>query len=303
VRDNHAVALTRVEPSCVVTDLQTATRGPSPELAASAAATALAAADRAGVEIRLLDSVAEFEAASSLVGRIWSDDDPKAPAALLRALSHAGNFVAGALSDSGLVGVSIGFFGRKGEDLHLHSHITGVDPRLQNRSLGFALKQFQRSWALEQGASTVRWTADPLVRRNLHFNLCKLGATVLDYHPDFYGPLLDGVNGAGESDRVVLNWELASLRAVEAAVRPQVEPVRRGAVVVEPGADGFPVTTRSDAETLLVWIPDDIVSLRKADPRQADAWREAVRGALGAALADGYRGEAITRDGWLLLTR
>jgi predicted GNAT superfamily acetyltransferase len=303
VRDNHAVALTRVEPSCGVTDLQTATSRPSPELAASAAATALAAADRAGVDIRLLDSVAEFEAASSLVGRIWSDDDPKAPAALLRALSHAGNFVAGAFSDSELVGVSIGFFGRDGDDLHLHSHITGVDPRLQNRSLGFALKQFQRAWALEHGASTVRWTADPLVRRNLYFNLRKLGATVLDYHPDFYGPLLDGVNGAGESDRVVLHWELASLRAVEAAVRPPAEPVRRGAVVVEPGADGFPVATPSDAETLLVWIPDDIVSLRTADPRQADAWRETVRAALGGALAAGYRGEAITRDGWLLLSR
>ena len=99
------------------------------------------------------------------------------------------------------------------DHLHLHSHITGVDPRLQNRSLGFALKQFQRSWALAHGTSSIRWTADPLVRRNLYFNLCKLGATVVDYYPDFYGPLLDGVNGAGESDRVLLHWELASPRA------------------------------------------------------------------------------------------
>ena len=128
--------------------------------------------------------------------RLPERDDPKAPAALLRALSHAGNFVAGAFAEGELVGVSIAFFGREGDDLHVHSHITGVDPRLQNRSLGFALKQFQRSWALEHGASSVRWTADPLVRRNLYFNLCKLGATVVDYHPDFYGPLLDGVNGA-----------------------------------------------------------------------------------------------------------
>lgn len=303
MRADHAVTTTRVEPSCGVTDLQTAATRLSPELTASAAATALAAADRGGVEIRLLDSVAEFDAASTLVGRVWSDDDPKAPAALLRALSHAGNFVAGAFAEGELVGVSIAFFGREGDDLHVHSHITGVDPRLQNRSLGFALKQFQRSWALEHGASSVRWTADPLVRRNLYFNLCKLGATVVDYHPDFYGPLLDGVNGAGESDRVVLHWELGSRRAIEAAAGPPVEPARRGAVIVEPGADGFPLATPSDAETLLVWIPDDIVSLRTSDPGQADAWREAVRAALGAALADGYRGEAITRDGWLLLTR
>lgn len=287
-------------------DLQTATSTYSPELAAGATATALSAADRAGVEIRLLDSVAEFEAASQLVGRIWSDDDPKAPAALLRALSHAGNFVAGAFSDFDLVGVSIAFFGQDGDPphRHLHSHITGVDPRLQNKSLGFALKQFQRSWALEHSTPIIRWTADPLVRRNLYFNLCKLGARVVDYYPDFYGPLLDGVNGDGASDRVLLEWELTSPRAIEAADHPPLEAVvRPGAVVVSPGADGSPVVASARADTLLVSIPDDIVGLRSSDPGQADAWREAVREAVGGALADGYRGDAITRDGWLLLTR
>jgi predicted GNAT superfamily acetyltransferase len=287
-----------------LTDLQTVTSKHSAELAATAAATALSAAGRAGVEIRLLESVAEFEAASRLVGYVWSDEDPKAPAALLRALAHAGNFVAGAFNETELVGISIAFFGQDGGHFHLHSHITGVDPRLQNRSLGFALKQFQRSWALAQGTSSIRWTADPLVRRNLYFNLCKLGATVVDYYPDFYGPLLDGVNGDGASDRVVLDWDLASPRAVEAANEPPLEAVvRPGAVVLSPGADGFPVVTPAQAETLLVAIPDDIVALRRSDPRQADAWREAVREVAGAALADGYRGEAITRDGWLLLNR
>ena len=285
-------------------DLQTATSKHAPELTAGAAATALSAASHAGVEIRLLDSVAEFEAASRLIDHIWSDDDPKAPAALLRALSHAGNFVAGAFSEADLVGVSIAFFGQDGDHMHLHSHITGIDPRLQNKSLGFALKQFQRSWALAHGATSIRWTADPLVRRNLYFNLCKLGATIVDYYPDFYGPLLDGVNGDGASDRVLLHWELGSPRAVEAADQPPLEAVMRpGAVIVAPGTDGFPVAAPSRAETLLVSIPDDIVSLRSSDPGQAEAWREAVRGAVSSALADGYRGETITRDGWLLLTR
>lgn len=286
-----------------MTDLETAPTRLSPELAANAAATARSAADRAGVEIRLLDSVGEFEAASRLVAHIWSDDDPKAPATLLRALSHAGNFVAGAFGDGELVGVSIGFFGRDGDHFHLHSHITGIDPDLQNRSLGFALKQFQRSWALAHGASSIRWTADPLVRRNLYFNLCKLGATVIDYHPDFYGAVQDGVNGSGESDRVLLHWELASLRAVEAADQPPLEPMKRGTVVLEPGDDGSPVALPPGPDTLLVWIPDDIVSLRQSDPRESEAWREAVRQGISGALAVGYRGEAITRDGWLLLTR
>ena len=48
-------------------------------------------------------------------------------------------------SDGELVGVSFGFFGLDERELHLHSHITGVDRALQGRSLGFALKQFQRT--------------------------------------------------------------------------------------------------------------------------------------------------------------
>jgi predicted GNAT superfamily acetyltransferase len=293
-----------MEPSSGVTDLQTTTGKVPSDLSAGAAAAARAAADRAGVEIRLLESVAEFEAASRLVARIWSDDDPKAPAALLRALAHAGNFVAGAFSETELVGTSIGFFGQDGDELHLHSHITGVDPLLQNKAVGFALKQFQRSWALAHGASSVRWTADPLVRRNLFFNLCKLGATVVGYYPDFYGPLFDGVNGSGESDRVLLHWDLASPRVIEAADLLPLEPVvRPGAVIVAADTDGSPVAAQSEADRLLVWIPDDIVQLRQSDPPQAEAWREAVRLAIGGAVADGYHGESITRDGWLLLTR
>jgi predicted GNAT superfamily acetyltransferase len=116
--------------------------------------------------------------------------------------------------------------------------------------------------------------------------------------------LLDGVNGDGASDRVLLHWELASSRAVEAADQPPLEAVvRPGAVIVSPGTDGFPVAAPSRAETLLVSVPDDIVSLRSSDPGQAAAWREAVRVAVSGALADGYRCEVITRDGWLLLTR
>jgi predicted GNAT superfamily acetyltransferase len=103
---------------------------------------------------------------------------------------------------------------------------------------------------------------------------------------------------------VVLYWELASPRAVEAAAGHPLEPTAGpGAVVVEPGAGGIPVTAPSDAETLRIWIPDDIVGLRTSDPQQAEAWREVIRRAVSGALANGYRGEAITRDGWLLLTR
>jgi predicted GNAT superfamily acetyltransferase len=91
---------------------------------------------------------------------------------------------------------------------------------------------------------------------------------------------------------------------VQAADGRPVEPAAEsGATIVRPRADGFPDAELNDGEALLVWIPDDVVSLRQSDPAKAEAWRGAVRLAVSSALADGYRGEAITRDGWLVLSR
>jgi predicted GNAT superfamily acetyltransferase len=267
--------------------------------------TARAAAERAGVVVRPLEALAEFEAASELIGRIWNDEgEPKAPVNLLRALSHAGDFVAGAFRGTELVAISLGFFGLADSELHLHSHITGVAPDVQGRSLGFALKQFQRSWALERGARTIEWTADPLVRANVRFNLTKLGAAIVGYHENFYGLLTDGLNGTSESDRAVIRWDLTSDRSARAAAgeSDEVLPVE-GRVVLRAGADGSPASSAADGDVLLAWVPQDIVRLRREDAGLAAAWRRALREAIGPRLGEGYRAETITRDGWLVLTR
>jgi predicted GNAT superfamily acetyltransferase len=270
-----------------------------------AAAAARAAAARAGVVIRELETLAEFEAASALIGRIWSDEgEPKAPVNLLRALSHAGDFVAGAFRNGQLVGISLGFFGLADSELHLHSHITGIAPDVQGKSLGFALKQFQRSWALERGTHMIEWTADPLVRANVFFNLSKLGAAIVAYHENFYGQLQDGLNASSESDRVVIRWDLTSERSTQAAASaPEDAMPPSGQVVLKAGADGAPAAAACDAEVVLAWIPEDIVRAREQDAQLADAWRHALRAAIGPRLGEGFRGERITRDGWLVLTR
>lgn len=276
-----------------------------PEAREDAVDAARRAAERAGVVVRSLESLPELDACSSLIEHIWDDGEPKAPTTLLRALSHAGSFVAGAFADGELVGVSFGFYGVEESEVHLHSHITGVDPAFQSRSIGFALKQFQRSWALEHGISTIRWTADPLVRGNAYFNLVKLGATIVGYHDDFYGALRDRLNAGGESDRVVLRWELLSERSARAAGRRVAEPVLgEGSVILRAGDDGEPETAPDGhGDTLHAWLPTDIVKLREEQPEAARAWRRAARETVGRSLADGYRAETITRDGWLVLTR
>jgi predicted GNAT superfamily acetyltransferase len=276
-----------------------------PDVREHAAAAARRAAEHAGVVVRPLETVPELEAGSQLIERIWDDGEPKAPTTLLRALSHAGSFVAGAYYERELVGVSFGFFGIDGPEVHLHSHITGVAPAFQCRSVGFALKQFQRSWALARDLGTIEWTADPLVRGNAYFNLVKLGATIVGYHDDFYGPLRDRLNASEESDRVVIRWDLTSERSIEAADRRAVEPtLGEGTVVLQADPEGDPALgVHGEGETLHAWIPEDIVRLREERPERAHAWRHAARETVGRSLQNGYRAETMTRGGWLVLTR
>lgn len=277
-----------------------------PEILDDAAATARLAAERAGVVVRTLDTRAELDAASNLVEQIWQDGEPKAPVSLLRALVHAGSFVAGAYDDRELVGISFGFLSLDESELHLHSHITGIAPESRSRSLGFALKQFQRSWVLSRGMCTVQWTTDPLVRGNLFFNLVKLGAAIVSYHDDFYGPLRDRLNAGEQSDRVVVRWDLVSERVIRSMNGNATVPAPvEGTVILSEGAEGEPVTGggNGDRTTMRAWIPNDIVGMRELRPELAHAWRHAVRDTIGRELDSGYRAEQITRDGWLVLTR
>ncbi len=93
----------------------------------NAEAMARAVARDAGVEIRLLDSLPDLGTLSRLLDSIWlvpRGGSPQIPLEQLRAMAHAGNYVAGAYAGKRLVAGSVGFFGAPA-DRSLHSHITG----------------------------------------------------------------------------------------------------------------------------------------------------------------------------------
>ncbi|MDI1465690.1 GNAT family N-acetyltransferase [Catellatospora sp. KI3] len=268
---------------------------------------AAAAAARLRLEIRELTAVPAQHEAAELLRRIWHADtaDQLINRATLRALQHAGNYVAGAYRDGVLVAAAIAFFGSD----HLHSHITGVDPAAQSGGVGYALKQHQRAWCLARGITEVRWTFDPLVRRNAYVNLHKLGGRATAYLPDFYGEMNDGINTGEATDRLYLSWELLSAGA-QAAARGDVRDVdlavlraAGGAVLLDRGAaqEPRPAAVPLDGRPLLVAVPDDVVALRERDPAAAVAWRLPVREALCAALDAGYRITGMSRDGWYTL--
>jgi predicted GNAT superfamily acetyltransferase len=88
-------------------------------------------------QVRELTDRAAFEAAVVLFDEIWHPDPAARPvnADLLRALSKAGNYVAGAYDGDRLVGAAVGFFGPPAQRT-LHSHIAGAARAA--RGVGFA---------------------------------------------------------------------------------------------------------------------------------------------------------------------
>jgi predicted GNAT superfamily acetyltransferase len=268
-----------------------------------------AAALAAGVTMREAEALGELEDVVRLFATIWGRDaNPPVTVELLRALTKAGNYVGVAFDEGRLVGACVGFFHAPGEDA-LHSHIAGVEPTLDGRHVGLALKLHQRAWALRHGVSEIAWTFDPLVSRNAYFNVVKLGAQPDEYLHNFYGTMLDSINGNDDSDRLLVRWRLSSPEVV-AASRGRYTPasatdeLAAGATVgLDVSGDGAPLPGDLEGETVLVAVPRDIGALRASDPALAARWRLSVRETLAVLLADGARIDGFDRTGWYVVRR
>lgn len=275
----------------------------------AAAAQAQVVADQAGVRVCELHDLDAMRAAAALYGTVWRNDAGAAPASpeLMRALSHAGGYVAGAYRGDRLVAAGLAFHS-DGREADLHSHLAAVLPEAQGRDVGRALKLHQRSWALEHGLQTISWTYDPLLRRNAWFNLTKLGASVTGYLVNFYGPMQDAQNDGDESDRAVATWRLDAPEVVAAAGGTRLEVrvsdlLRDGARIGLQESDGAPAVSRVPARTpcVLVQIPVDLQGLRAAQPAMARRWRDVSRDVLEPLLAGRYLATGFTRSGWYIL--
>jgi predicted GNAT superfamily acetyltransferase len=265
------------------------------------------------VEITELSDLEDLQQLADLFALVWGHPgEPLIDVGTLKALAYSGNYVSGAFADGRLIGGLVGWLGGMPPDqLHLHSHVLGVLPGREARGLGFELKQHQRRWCLARGIKVMEWTTDPLVRRNVYFNLTKLGAQAPRYFASFYGEMLDGINKGEDSDRLLIRWQLDSERAEAAAAarlaEPDVEKLRGWGTtaLVFVGVAGEPVLEAegSEARVLICQVPEDIVALRHSNPAVARDWRVALRTALGGALERGYEITGATRSGWLVLEK
>lgn len=251
-------------------------------IAARAEQDAAAAAARSGVAVRSVSDTAVHQKVAAVLQRIWQQaDGPPLAAAMLRVLEYTGNYVAAAFDEDRIVGAAVGFRTDHGI---LHSHIAGVLPSHQGRSVGYALKLHQKAWALRRRICVVAWTFDPLIRRNAHFNLVKLGALVADFLPDFYGEMNDRINAGDHSDRLLVEWDLRRSGIVGSLT------TTAGAVaVLRSDRGGRPELLRATGTERVLQIPADMESLRRTDPALSGRWRAAFREAIADAFADGHR--------------
>ena len=254
------------------------------------------------VLIRDLTTHADRAACVELQELTWGRGfTEKIPAAMLLVALKTGGVVAGAFDDAGVLqGFVFGVTGVKDGRLIHWSDMLAVRPAMQGQHLGERLKAYQRERCRALGVETIYWTYDPLVAKNAHLNLNRMGARADEYVPAMYGDATNSpLQGDMPTDRFVVAWAVDPARAAAAC---DSLPTALPLVVGPEATEGALV----EAVTVGVRIPRDISALAATDLPAARAWRFATRRAFTHYLARGYAVTGFVRDhdgGTYLLSR
>ncbi len=245
---------------------------------------------------------ARLIALEDLQARAW-EMEPRGivPGALMGIIASGGGILLAAYDrDRGdrPVGFVLGLLARRDGRLYHASHMLATDPAYQGRGIGAALKRRQRDVALAQGLDLMTWTFDPLIARNAHLNLHKLGAISRAYYEDYYGPMDDRFNGGLPTDRLLVEWRLND------PVPPVPLSVPAPPTPILIGERGKPVLRLERAPVgapLSVWVPGDSTAIKERDPAAALDWRLALRRAFSWAFAHGYVVRDFSAGAYILL--
>lgn len=288
------------------------------------------------VILRILETPQEMEAVEELQRQVWPGDETDVvPAHLLLAATHNGGLVIGAY-DAGaegeaedesepewgaipaggrLVGFAFGFPGlyatADGPRPKHCSHMLGVHPEQRDKGIGFKLKRAQWQMVRHQGLDRITWTYDPLLSRNAHLNIARLGAVCNTYVREAYGVMRDGLNAGLPSDRFQVDWWIGSQRVnrrLSKRTRRTLDLAHylaAGTAILNPtevGEDGLPRppagfelgeienvnAVQEQQPLLLVEIPADFQRLKSANPALALEWRLHTRHLFEALFERGY---------------
>jgi predicted GNAT superfamily acetyltransferase len=138
------------------------------------------------------------------------------------------------------------------------------------------MKLAQREHALLVGIPLIIWTFDPLLSRNAHLNINKLGAIIRRYEVNYYSEGFSTVfDSQVPSDRIFAEWWVGSphVKSVLDGSRPTVDE-HRGSVE----------------------IPEDITAVRLRSIEEHVRWRLAAREEFQRELAGGNIVRAFARE-------
>jgi len=257
------------------------------------------AAAKAGVRLGPLTSVQDADRILDVMIATWGNFQ-LLPREMIVALVDSGNVPYGAWDGDELIGYVLGWAGVTPEDgLHLHSHMLATLPDRRHGGVGYALKLAQRADCLERGIRLVRWTFDPLLARNAHLNLVKLGAIADRFLPNFYGEMEDTQNRGERSDRLMVRWALD--RPVPGAPAALAGTEVLGRVGDDPDAPTPTAVRAPDGPIALISVPRDYHDLRERHRDLAGAWRDATAEAFGRCFAAGFVVTGFTADGTYVL--
>ncbi len=256
----------------------------------------------AAVTITEPQGPARLIALEELQARAW-EMEPRGivPGALMGIIASGGGILLAAYDRNHgdrPIGFVLGLLARRDGRLYHASHMLATDPAYQGRGIGAALKRRQREVALAQGLDLMTWTFDPLIARNAHLNLHKLGAISSAYYEDYYGPMDDRFNGGLPTDRLLVEWRLnGPVPPVPLSVFAPLTPI----LIVQGGKPVLRLERAPVGAPLSVWVPGDSTAIKERDPAAALDWRLALRRALSWAFAHGYVARDFSAGAYVLL--
>lgn len=243
------------------------------------------------IEVRPLRTQEEFARCVELQNEVWGAEfTERVPAALLKVTQRIGGIAAGAFHDDDLLGFVFGMTGLEHDRLVHWSDMLAVREDMRDHGIGRRLKEYQRDTLRARGITRMYWTFDPLVSRNAHLNINRLGAHVVEYVPNMYGGETSSVlhRGLG-TDRFIVAWDLDR----EPAATHVSESAREAPVLNPMGSDGLPIvpdlTGHARDVVVRIAVPAAIDQVQSESISTATRWRVSTRCAILWAVDAGYR--------------
>lgn len=235
------------------------------------------------ITIRRVETLAEYHECFAIQGETWGAGFRElVPPAILMVAQKLGGVCAAAFAPNDrMLGFVFGMTGVRDGRLVHWSDMLAVRSEARGAHIGERLKHYQRDLVRAIGVETMYWTFDPLVARNAHLNLNRLGARPIEYLPDLYGTDTGSPLHAGlATDRVVVAWDVT-----RSGGAPQPPP-RPGETVNPLSADGLPALNGLvDAPVVRILVPRDF----ETEPNERLAvWRAVTREAFMSYLSRRY---------------